>query len=562
MKVTTAEEMRELERLADKGGLSYQEMMENAGRAAAQAIHDRLKAESAQILVLVGPGNNGGDGLVTARYLPEWGHAVSVYIWKRDMEDDPNLERATDLGVSIVRADDDKKHEQLDRLVLECDIIVDALLGIGVSGLLRGDLPELLDYVRARLFLRGESAMTRASIRRPTDACQPGEPHPLIVAIDLPSGMDADTGAIDGHALRADVTVTFAHPKRGHFLYPAASYVGELVVADIGVDPALAEDLPVRVATPEFVAELLPPRPSDAHKGTFGKCLVVAGSTQYVGAPCLASRAAYRSGAGLVTLAVPGAIHPLVAAKLTETTFLMLPHDMGVLVPDAVRLLSEQVGGYDALLLGPGLGQEDTTAEFVAALLGSREASRAMRRRIGFCLSTEETSATGLKLPPMVIDADGLNLLAKCEAWHRHIPPGSVLTPHPGEMARLLECELENVALDRFGVAGGAAARWGCTVVLKGAYTLVASPDGGAAVIPFATPALATAGTGDVLAGAIAGLMAQGLSGHDAAVCGAYLHGWAGQKLEHRLGRAGAVAGDLLPVLPEAMKATRAKRDG
>jgi len=226
---------------------------------------------------------------------------------------------------------------------------------------------------------------------------------------------------------------------------------------------------------------------------------------------------------------------------------------MGALVPRAAQVVSEQAPNYQAMLVGPGFGREPVTGQFLCALLSGRQPGR---KPLGF-RSEDDAGALGapgqVRFPPWVVDADGLYLLPLCDQWWEHLPASSVLTPHPGEMARLLGAEVQAVQADRVGVAAGAAARWGCTVVLKGAYTVVAGPDGRVTVIPFANPALATAGTGDVLAGAIVGLVAQGLSGYQAAVVGAYLHALAGEMAGRDMGRAGVLAGDLLPRLPLAI---------
>ncbi|HHX66353.1 MAG TPA: NAD(P)H-hydrate dehydratase [Chloroflexi bacterium] len=556
MKLVTAEEMRRLEQAASEAGLSYEEMMEQAGHATALAIQERLAGSADHILVLVGPGNNGGDGLVAARYLHQWNLPVSVYIWKRNLEDDPNLERVREMGIPVYRAEDDPEGERLDELVTDCDLLLDALLGTGTTGELRGDLPDLLRRVRRGLNARAAGreierisplrSVAGSRINRYVRSQTP------VVALDMPTGLNSDTGEVDEAALPADLTVTFAHPKRGHFLFPGAGFVGKLLVADIGIDPALAEDIPTAVATPEAAAAMLPARPPDAHKGTFGKAMVVGGSTNYVGAPRMAAEGAYRSGAGLVTVAVGGRIYPMVAAGLTEATYLVLPDDMGAITPSAVRVLVEHLEDYDALLLGPGMGTETVTGDFMCALLTGRRA----RRTIGF--AEEEPPPTSKHmLPPLVIDADGLSLLSRCPEWWEHLPPESVLTPHPGEMARLLGRSVREVQSNRLGAAQSAAQEWRCIVVLKGAYTVVAAPSGRTTVIPFANAALATAGTGDVLAGTILGLLAQGLRAYEAAVSGVYLHGLAGEIRRRQLGASGMLAGDLLPLIPRAMEELR-----
>lgn len=561
MKLVSTQEMRQIEEAANASGLTYEAMMENAGKAAALAARGLLSHPVSHILVLVGPGNNGGDGLVAARYLHAWGHRVAIYIWKREQEADSNLQKVQDLDIPITRAEQDAEFETLDALVQDADVVLDALLGTGVEGNLRGDLPTLLSRVSEGLTPRPKKR-TAPSFRLLTPTgpslggaswkISPASDGPLVVAVDTPSGLNCDTGQVDEHTLHANLTVTFAAPKPGLFLFPGAARVGELLVADIGIDPQFVADVPLCVATPDYVGKTLPERPLNAHKGSFGKALIVAGSTNYVGAPCLASEAAYRVGAGLVTLAAANVIYSSVTAKLTEATFLVLPDDMGALTPAALPLIAEQAEDYDVLLVGPGLGTDQKTGAFVKTLLKGETQVR--RPSLGFEVSEPEAEKT-FTPPSLVIDADALNLMADKGEWWKALPKGSVITPHPGEMARLLHCEIGDIESDRIGTAVNTAEKWGCTVVLKGAYTVVASPTGEATVIPFANPALATAGTGDVLAGAITGLMAQGLSGYEAAVCGAYVHGLAGDKQPY--GDSGMAAGDLLPQLPRIMEQLR-----
>jgi hydroxyethylthiazole kinase-like uncharacterized protein yjeF len=300
----------------------------------------------------------------------------------------------------------------------------------------------------------------------------------------------------------------------------------------------------------------LPPRPAAAHKGTFGRALIVAGSVNYVGAAALSAAGAIRVGTGLVTIALPMPIQPAVAASLTEATYLLLPHDMGVIASGAVRVLREQIDSYEALLLGPGLTQEKETVEFVHRFLGLERAER--RGHIGFVsVATEEKEEH--QLPPLVVDADGLNALSLADEWWEHLPAGTILTPHPGEMARLVgdDATAKEIQANREGVAQRMAVKWDAVVVLKGALTVVADPDGRVTVLPFANPALATAGSGDVLAGAIVGLRAQGMPPFEAAVTGAYVHGLAGAFARQDLGDMGVSAGDLPLRLPIALRRIR-----
>ncbi len=543
MKIVTVEQMRGIEAASDAAGHTYAAMMERAGRATANALMARLEVQGKRILVLVGPGNNGGDGLVAARYLAQAGAEVACYLTRpRDPQKEENMRHVRNLPLLV--ASDDPGMEGLLRLAAGADVIVDSLLGTGSTPPVRGTVADVLRTVREALERR---TAPPPAIRSLKGAVPPPAARPLILAVDGPSGLDFDTGALDEAALPADLTVTFAYPKVGHFSFPGAAAAGELLVADIGTDPDLAAEVELEVVTPEMVRAWLPPRPLDAHKGTFGRALVVAGSANYTGAARLAGAAAVRSGAGLVTIALPAPIHTAVAAGLPEATYLLLPHELGVLSGSAAPVLARYLAGYDALLIGPGLGRERETAGFVAKLLGN-----AGQRMVGFLRASDEPAQAERGLPPLVVDADGLNILSAWEDWPARLPPGTVLTPHPGEMARLMGGTSAEVQADRVQVARRYARMWGHVVLLKGAYTVVASPAGGTVIEPFANPGLASGGTGDVLAGVIVALLAQGVEPFRAAVAGAYLHGLAGELARQKWGMAGMAAGDLIPALTRA----------
>ena len=533
-KVVTVDEMRAIEKAADAGGLTYDKMMENAGRAVAGAILNRIgTAAGKRVAILVGSGNNGGDGLVVGHYLREAGAQVSAYIADGRPEKDPNLARLQANGALIANAPDDQRHRVLRNLMTTADVVVDALLGTGFRLPLRDSLQQLLATAAKALEGRG----------RP----------PLVAAVDCPSGMDCDTGEIAPEAIRADLTVTLAAAKIGHFRFPGASYVGELVVADIGIPEKQREisAIQTELADPRTLRLWLPARPLDSHKGTFGRSLVVAGSVNFPGAACLAGLAAYRVGAGLVTLAVPSPIQALLAPQLPEATWVLLPHEVGVIAEEAVDVLRDELASSQAILLGPGFGQEATTAAFMGRLLGAGEG--ASRSRIGF-VREEGRKEQSAKLPPCVVDADGLKLLVRLDGWASRLPHPAVLTPHPGEMAVLTGMSRDEIQADRLAAARRWAAEWGHVVVLKGAFTVVASPEGMATIIPIASPALARAGTGDVLAGAIVGLVAQGVAAYGAAVLGAYLHGRAGMLAAEAHGTTASVlAGEVAEALPDAL---------
>ncbi len=536
MEILSVAEMRELERIADAHGLSYAQMMQNAGNGAAEVIRQRLGSEGAnlRVLVLVGPGNNGGDGLVCATALAKAGLMVQCYLFKPRRDDDPVLVDARNQGIFMADAQNDMRLRVLHQMVTHAGVIVDALLGTGTSRPIEGALQDVLREVALRR--RGDRT---------------GRVPPLLVALDGVTGMNYDTGALDSAAVPADLTITFHAPKRGHFCFPAAWACGELVVVSIGVEQLGIEDWralssldscsTVHLADEALIRALLPSRRPDSNKGSHGKVLIIGGCSDYIGAPGLAARAAYRVGAGLVTLAVPQAVKPAAAVACSEATFVSLPESDAVLTVDSLPRLVNWLGASGegaAVVLGPGIGQASETAAFLDHLLDA---------------------LAGLpKTRGLVCDADALNLLAQRPHWHTRLPPSTVLTPHPGEMARLAQTTVGEVQSDRIGQALRWADAWGHIVVLKGAHTVIAAPRHRGVVLPFANPAMATAGTGDVLAGCIAGLMAQGLAPFDAALCGAYLHGAAGERWRRGHGEAGMLAGDLTALLPEVMRTARA----
>jgi ADP-dependent NAD(P)H-hydrate dehydratase / NAD(P)H-hydrate epimerase len=519
MKLVTVDHMRRIEAASDAQGHTYAAMMERAGSAVARVIQARLGNGARRILVLAGPGNNGGDGLVAARHLHEAGAEVGVYLIKP--RDDEHIAALRERGVSIVPPLD------LDPWLRQCDVIIDALLGTGASRPITGELAGLLRIVSNAVTERRSA---------PPDLVNPAWPVaassvPVIVAVDGPTGLNYDTGELDPLTVPADVSVTFAYPKIGHTRFPGAAACGELIVADIGIDPRLAEDVTFEIADPALVRAYLPARPTNAHKGTFGKTLIVSGSTLYTGAPILAATAAYRAGAGLVTLATPRSIHAIMAGKINEATFRPLSEQAGALNADAGAELRDFIEEYNVALIGPGL-------------------TLAARSFIEAFLSTPTTV-------PLVLDADALNLVAQIEQWWMRLTGPAILTPHPGEMSRLTKLSLKTIEANRSGVASEYAKLWGHVVVLKGAFTVIAAPDARSISLPFANPALATAGSGDVLAGTIAAMVSQGLAAYEAALCGAYLHGAAGELARREIGPAGVLAGDLLTRLPQVWTALR-----
>jgi len=509
-------------------------MMLRAGQAVAQEVLARMpQADGKQVLILVGPGNNGGDGLVAGARLAERGMLVTAYLVRPRPAPDPHAATLQEIGGRVLGAQDEADGI-LERLAASSDVLIDAVLGTGFALPMRSDLAAVL--LRAR----------RAIERR--------HPRPLCIAVDCPSGLACDTGEVADATIAADVTITLAAAKPGLLRFPGAGYAGEIVVGDIGLNPDLKElaEVQMEMAEPKTVRGWLPHRPADAHKGTFGTAVIAGGSVNYPGAVGLAGAGAYRVGTGLVCLAVPGAIYSLLVSLLPEATWLILPQEMGVIAEGGAEVLRTRAVDAQALLVGPGFGREETSRKFLGKLL--QPAESAGRGRIGFVHGEAEPHTDAAPLPQLVFDADGLRLLAQLDGWPARLPAGTILTPHPGEMAALTGLETATIQSNREGVARDWSLQWGHVVVLKGAHTVVAAPDGRAWVLPFATAALAKAGTGDVLAGAIVGFCAQGVPAAEASALAAYVHGRAGVLAAQAAGStAGVLAGDVARHLPAAM---------
>ncbi len=519
MKLVTVEQMRALEAAAVEAGTSEAELMERAGIAVAQETWINMGAvEGRTAIVLAGPGSNGGDGIISAISLKEWGAESAVYLVGDRPADDPLVQRARNEGIEVLAAADDPDCEQLIEAMRGAQGIVDALLGTGVNRPIEGPIKEVLD--------RLADARTDRTLR----------PH--LVAVDVPSGVNPDTGTADPAVVRADTTVALGFAKVGLFAMPARAIAGSIAPVEIGLPEDAGDSLPYEEIRMRDLQPHMPFRSDDAHKGTFGTAVIAAGSRFYPGAARLASESALRAGAGLVVLAAPESIQPLLAAATPEVTHHPLPAGeaaSGAADGDSAAELLRALEGREALLIGPGLTDSPATAEYVRGVLGGLDAVEGLRA--------------------VVIDADGLNALAEIPDWHEGLALPRVLTPHPGEMARLLGVSTEEVQTDRLRHATAYAQRTDSVVVLKGAGTIVAHPDGRARLSDFASAVLATAGTGDVLAGFIVSLIAQGMDPFDAAAASVYLHTECGSALESAMGPATAIAQDLLRALPEVRKA-------
>ncbi len=515
MKYVSVAEMIAIEKESDSLGHTYPRMMEHAGRGLADATHTTYQhLIHKRVLGLVGSGNNGGDTLVAFSYLQEWGWQTTAYIVRPRPEDDPLIVRLDKAGGRILFVEDDPGYQELFSSLNNHPVLLDGVLGTGIKLPLRGIVEEVLDLVKKRIL----------SMETP----------PYVIAVDCPSGVDCDTGETAPACIPADITVTMAAIKQGLLKFPAFQLVGELNCIGIGLPEGLIAYEAVRkeVVDRDWVRQVLPARPLDSHKSTFGVLMIVAGSVHYSGAVLLAGETAFRSGAGWVTLAVPEPLHPALAGSFIEATWLPLPHDDGWISENAVEVVTGNLDRVTAMLVGPGFGLQPGTNRFLDGLLHSEE-------RV---------------LPPIVVDADGLKLLANVQDWNLALPSPAILTPHPGEMSVLTGMPVKEIQSDRVGVACRYAQEWGHVVVLKGPFTVIASPDGKAFIIPVATPALARAGTGDVLAGLIVGLLAQGVSPHEAAAAGAWIHAQAGLYASEVMGSTTSVlAGDVMAAVPEVI---------
>ncbi len=518
--LVSAARMRELDRYTiETLGVAGEVLMESAGRAVLDLVlesgRDALSAPDAEVVVVCGAGNNGGDGLVVARHLALLGIPARTLLLgdPERLEGDAaiNCRRARAVGCAVESA------WPLVRPFPQRGIVVDALFGTGLSRPIQGAAADLIEHINA---LRESSELR-------------------VVAVDLPSGLDADTGQIMGHAIAADATVTVNAPKIGLALEPGRRLAGEVTVARIGIADSLPGESAgddadsVRLWSARAAAENLPERLAAGHKGSFGHVLVVGGSRGMSGAAVLAATAAVRSGAGLVTAGCPASLNDVLEAQCAEVMTAPLPETADyALAEAALEPILALARERDVVAVGPGVGRSPETRALLHALAERVEV-------------------------PLVIDADGLNAFEGSPEMLRTRPSATVLTPHPGEAARLLQSGSGEINRDRVGAARELAAITGAVVLLKGAGTVAASPEGRAILNGTGGPTLATGGSGDVLTGLVAALLAQGVEALEAAALAAYVHGLAGDRIARRRGEAGLMARELAEELPGAMQQLR-----
>ncbi|MBM4235697.1 MAG: NAD(P)H-hydrate dehydratase, partial [Firmicutes bacterium] len=485
MKILSSEAMKAYDReTIEEFGLPGAVLMETAGSRVAEFVRSRLP-DLNQVVVIAGPGNNGGDGLVIARLLTMAGYQVSLWSTLR-----PGAYRGeaavfekyllkTAFPIQRIHT-----HEELQLFVMElknADLLVDALLGTGISREVEGLIAAIIEAVNS------------------SDA--------PVLAVDVPSGINADNGAVMGNAVRARWTLTFAFPKLGLLLQPGASLAGEIYVGEIYVPAQLAEAVKVELLTPSLIRSSMPPRPPNAHKGSLGRSIIIAGSPGMTGAAVLTAESALRGGSGLVYLAAPESVCPVLESKLLEVIIVPLPESSpGIISPDAADLVLARTKECDALAIGPGLDTGAETAELINRLVQ-------------------------LSPVPLVLDAGALTALGQNMNILRSARFIPVVTPHPGEMARLAGVSAKEVQSSRLAIALKNANFWNCNIVLKGANSVISTPDGYAAINPTGSVTLATAGSGDLLTGLITSFIAQGICPEKAAMAGTYIHGLAGDLL-------------------------------
>jgi hydroxyethylthiazole kinase-like uncharacterized protein yjeF len=510
MKLVTSELMRRIDREAiDKRGISGDILMENAGCGIAEQIPkvvDGFHTER-RVAVFCGKGNNGGDGFVIGRHLHKAGHDVAIYFLgpldELSADARRNFDRAAGTGIKLTEI---KGIGDLPQ-ALECDLIIDAVLGTGFSGAPHGPAAEIIDYIN----------------NQDTE----------VVSVDLPSGLNADNGSCEGSVVCADYTFTLALPKYGLYLTPGREMAGVVRVVPIGIQDDVIEQfgLKIELITPDFVTDNLPLRKPDGHKGDFGKLMVLAGSTGLTGAAAMAAESALRSGCGLVKVGCPLSVQPVLATKMTEAMTYPLPDvaRKGALALRGLGEMRKLSDEHDAVVVGPGIGRHRETGEVIRRFVAKLD-------------------------KPCLIDADGLFALSGHTEILKETKARLVLTPHPGEFVCLSASDLPTDFHERIKIAQKFAAEFGVVLVLKGSPTVVAEPNGTAYINQTGNNGMATGGSGDVLSGIIGSFLAQGMTAVDAAVCGVYVHGLAGDIAAEELTPRAMIAGDMIRFLPNVFQ--------
>ena len=515
MKIVNSKQMLDIETEACNHGISQNRLMENAGLGIARRVRMHLgNLAPNNIIILVGSGNNGGDGLIAAKYLKMWGAAVLVYLCSNRKESYPNIANLEKLGVQIKSFSSDRQLTELQSALSKSSVLIDGVMGTGLSRPIKGDILTIFELIRKN---ENESL--------------------YIISIDVPSGLNSDTGDSDNHSIHSNLTLTLGYPKIGLYLNQGPTLTGRVGILDIGIPKKVIPQSNITLISMSWAKSVIPNRPKNAHKGTFGKTLIVGGSKFYSGAPYLAGMASARSGVGLVTLAVTNTLQQSISTLSPVPTYLPLSEfSNDTNVSQNIQIILEKINKYQSILIGPGSGTSTETQNFFQQLMDKNQ-----------------------NLPPTVLDADAINMLSQSnpQDWWSNLNPETILTPHLAEFSRLAKLSIEKIKTDKIKFALELAIRSKTIIILKGPNTIVAMPTGTAFISPFANPSLATAGTGDVLAGIIAGFLAQGLSPQSASQLGVFVHGISGEYVNCKYGDQGSIASDLLAYIPKTIDLIR-----
>lgn len=511
MKVVNVEDMRRIDREAIKNlGIPGAVLMDNAGQGVIASIDDYYDFEDInKVTVVCGKGNNGGDGFVVTRYLLDRNISVDVFVVGKssDIKGDAkiNFDVVKGLGIKPKTIEDRKGLKYLRKSLSDSDIVVDAIFGTGFSGEIRGIAADVVKEIN--------------------------ESDAGVVAVDAPSGIDCNRGEVLGTAVKANITATMGLPKMGQFLYPARHYIGELYVVDIGFPEQVIHkiDPPGTVVDSQVAARFIPWRAPNLHKGAFGRVLIVACSTGMTGAGAMAATSSLRAGAGLVYLAVPEHLNPILEEKCTETITIPVPQtESGSISMDAFDIIMDKAADVDVMAVGPGISRNVETQKLIRKLISESKL-------------------------PIIIDADGINALEGNTDILKKRKQPVIVTPHPGEMSRIIDESVKSIVSNKITVCRNYAKEWQVILVLKGAPTVIAKQDGNFWVNSFVNSGMATGGSGDVLTGLIAGFLAQRTTPVGAAVGGVFIHSQAGEILKENLGEHSMIAGDLIDAIPQAI---------
>lgn len=508
MYIVTAGDMQKMDKSTIDFGLPGRLLMENAGCGATQVLLEKICIKGTEkVGIIAGRGNNGGDGFVIARRLLQKGFDVSVYLLSKAslVKGDAlaNLELLYPLGIPVIEITDNETFIANQSSMRHRDVWVDAIFGTGLKSDIKGYIKDVIEFIN--------------NLNKP------------VFAVDIASGIDSDTGQVHGECIHAAVTATFGYAKLGHYIYPGAYHSGEVEIIDIGIPTLIADKIGPKqyLLTDKKISSILRPRNKDAHKGSTGHVFIIGGSPGKTGAAAMTAMAAMRSGAGLVTLGVPKSLHSVIESITLEVMSCALSETSeGFLSESSFDTVMHNISGKKCIAIGPGLGTDPSTKKLVLKLLREVEV-------------------------PVVIDADGLNLLDGETDKLKKLKSPVVLTPHPGEMSRLTGMSVSQIQKNRVACARKFATEFNVHLVLKGAGTVIAHPDGRVFINPTGNAGMASGGMGDILTGIIAGFVAQNYPAEDAAKLGVYLHGAAGDALYESMGPFGYIASDMLKILPE-----------